>query len=159
MDKSDALNIAREALGPMLSALSLTHWTINLTADSEDDHETLASVSFNHLYASATINIDPNKLSNPTAILASLRHELIHLLLSPYDMPETLLPECTEAPITPTLLKSLEHANELSILNLETTLDALGHTASALAQYTQPQVNSPSKKSRTKKPRGRKKTT
>ncbi|MEO0481902.1 MAG: hypothetical protein AAF196_20745 [Planctomycetota bacterium] len=82
--QDEGLKVAEEAINRFREAFSLTDWRIY--AETHDlDPGNLANCSILDAYQKATIRIDVTQHESEEEVVESVRHEMIHLLLSPIE--------------------------------------------------------------------------
>lgn len=84
MDRSAVEAIAAKALGPLMERLAIGHWEITVSCDFHQDG-TLGDCSRLWDYEKATIRLNPSALADEQAVLETLLHELMHVVLAPFD--------------------------------------------------------------------------
>ena len=85
MDKSEVKAIVDRNIKPMMALLGVQHWKINVLYEPCTNPNWVASCARNIAYQKATITIDPSRADSEEDVIDSLRHELIHVLLAPFD--------------------------------------------------------------------------
>lgn len=84
MDKSDVQEIVNDNVKWLRWALQLQEWSITFVYESLPDGIG-GECRPNLPYKMATITIDPDKADNKADVLKTLLHELLHILLSPFE--------------------------------------------------------------------------
>lgn len=120
----DNLEIYKEKVG-------VVHWDVGIElTELPCDFE--AEVRRQEDYRTAHIRFDPSKLckKSETYVLNILRHELIHLLLAPFDVygsiVETFIRNYDDVKAAD--LRAYTHAQEQAVWNIEKLLDLHGVT-------------------------------
>jgi hypothetical protein len=87
MDASEVKRIVEANIGPMLEALCLRHWRIEIdyTKTGRENWAAMCDRSGGD-YFIASLTFDPEMHHSCHEVLRSLRHELIHLHLAPFDL-------------------------------------------------------------------------
>lgn len=87
MDKSEVERIARRELPRLAEMLHVAHWTIDLSLDASRLHPSnMAECERHILYNRATIILHPEKHLDEADVIDSIEHELLHIVLSPFDL-------------------------------------------------------------------------
>ena len=121
--------IAKAYLEPMSQALHVSHWKITLKVEKiKDSAAAAAQVFMTSDYDIATIVIDPTQCNSEEEVVRFLRHELIHLLLAPFDLHSETVREVIRQSETPDPGLAAEarvftFAVERMVLNIERALD------------------------------------
>ncbi len=119
MDRSVAQRIIARETGPLMALLGIGHWRIVTTMDLADDH-TLGQCETLIDYNRATIAFNPALFSDEKSLLKTIRHELFHVVLSPFDLfMETINQIEALEPLRPALTRLWTHAQEMGVVNLE----------------------------------------
>ena len=100
MDQSAVREIVGRVLTPFSRALGVSHWNIVVDYGPCSVKTWAAECGRNPNYNNAEITLDPEKFSEPADVEASLRHELQHIVLAPWDVYRNVLTEPldTESP-------------------------------------------------------------
>lgn len=91
MDASEVKRIVETHVDILKEALALFHWRITISYDPERDGWKASCDRNGGDYLRAAINIDPAKHGDEDDVVESLKHELIHLLLTPFDVYRNVL--------------------------------------------------------------------
>lgn len=83
MDRKAVGRIVGREAPKLVKLLWLGHWAIDFVFDPCTDCD--AYCERNHRYRTATVAIDPAKHKDEGAVIDSLEHELLHLVLAPFD--------------------------------------------------------------------------
>lgn len=92
MDKSQVSALVKEELPALKRALGIPHWTVvvnvGVVPDHLDDPRFQINGRCNRMdkYEVASIDLDPECGETPEEVRKTLRHELFHVLLAPYDL-------------------------------------------------------------------------
>lgn len=87
MDVSEVKRIVEANIRPMIDALCLGHWRIGIdyTKTGRDNWIAMCDRSGGDYFV-ASIILDPEMHDDEREVLKSLRHELLHLHLAPFDL-------------------------------------------------------------------------
>jgi hypothetical protein len=86
VDASEVKRIVEANMRPMSEALGVHHWFFNIDYHSTGNENWKASCSRNIDYHHAHIIIDPAHCHSEKDVLESLRHEMLHVILAPFDL-------------------------------------------------------------------------
>lgn len=89
MDRSEVKAIVDEHIETLLRQLGISHWNLVIDYDmrrSDGDFTTTAECVWRVDYNRATISLDPDAFRDEAHVLEVLRHELFHLVLSPFTV-------------------------------------------------------------------------
>jgi hypothetical protein len=95
LDQSAVERIARRELESLMEVLGIPHWRITVEYELPPDEgdgrhprgwQTTAECGLNTPYNQATIRIAPGRIDDRDHLIKVLRHELFHVLLSPYRL-------------------------------------------------------------------------
>jgi hypothetical protein len=127
MQESEVQAIVDAHIKPMMRLLGVQAWRIAVRyeAESEDHPDWVASCDRHTSYQRATIRIDPARHDTAAEVLDSLRHELIHVVLSPFDAYRALATANIKAGSAMDAAedRAWEAAIELSVLAVERIFD------------------------------------
>jgi hypothetical protein len=138
MDRSEVSAFVERELEPLVRRLGLTQWEIKLsfTCEASDDDGFLKRGECTRLvdYQSAHIGLNPEAFDSTDELLKTLRHELFHVVLAPFDLYTSLVATALEGntPLQEMLDRVKEHACELSVFNLERMFQNLTGPADAI---------------------------
>lgn len=104
----------------LIKLLALEHWDIKFEYDL-DDLDIYGECHKQYDYKRATIRFNPKMFEERAAVVKTLRHELFHIVLAPFDLymesiDELLIDGTDKAHI---LGKIWTHAHEQGVLALE----------------------------------------
>jgi hypothetical protein len=135
MDKSEIRAIVEEHLPHLKQSLGLNHWVINVEYKKLDD-DVSGECRARYPYHRADLKLDPAELHSRAAVLETLRHELLHVVLSPINILMDTAWDLVSGPEAESALKqAYRHANELSVNAVEYALDVgLGQTVKAISR-------------------------
>jgi hypothetical protein len=124
MKRSDVEPIVAEHLPRLSAALGLHHWEVTLSYENVDvdDEGYWKRGECTRLvdYQSAHITLNPSAFLTPDDVLKTLRHELFHIILSPFDLYQAAVDRAgINQPITDLLGRIWDHAVERSVAALE----------------------------------------
>ncbi len=124
MKRSDIDAILAEHLPRLSAALGLHRWEITVgyeDADPDGDgHLQRGECTRLVDYESAHISLNPSALADQDAVLATLRHELFHVVLAPFDLYQAAVERAgLQAPVTDLIGRVWDHAVERSVAALE----------------------------------------
>ena len=125
MNAKDLRQLVERVLPSMLEAMGLERTRIEPDIRGLDDGEA-ASIEAMPEYERAFLYIDPSKVSDERYALDTLRHELLHVLLSPYERYREFVAKVIDkdSPLHPVFETAWDHACEASVANLEIMLDS-----------------------------------
>lgn len=69
-----------------MAECGVPHWRVAIKLEPIEEHGLTATVKRRVDYWQATIIVDPSKQDNEESLVGSLQHELLHCLLSPFDL-------------------------------------------------------------------------
>jgi hypothetical protein len=140
MDRSEVKRIIEANLEPLMEAFGVPHWTIKVDLDIEGDARGRCTRKLD--YNQAYIEIDFDRCEDADDLLHVLRHELCHVVVSPFDLyMEAAREALRDDPSALNILDRVwDHACEKSIINL-------GRLWIGAAKYRGP-VGLPAKESR-----------
>ena len=122
MDQSEVRFIVNEHVKPIRDALQLNDWHID-TEYTALDPGTSARVHMMPRYRRATIQFDPAQIVDREHVLRCLRHELLHLVLAPFDLYTCAVSEMLPEQFSKVDNQLFMDAVELVVGNLERVLD------------------------------------
>lgn len=124
MERAKVQEIVERHAGPLIEELGLEHWTIGFRYDlrsSTGGYASLGQCNRQVKYSKASISFDPDELDSEEDVLRILRHELFHLVVSPFDLPWLASDEANKAdPVKLAIVDTVwDHAQEQAVFNLE----------------------------------------
>jgi hypothetical protein len=124
VDRSLLDAIVLEHLPRLSAALGLHHWEITVGYDSAlggDGPGTIRGECTRLVdYQSAHVLLNPESLADEDAVLTTLRHELFHIVLAPFDLYTSAVERLDLPEVTEGLLERVrDHAIERAIAGLE----------------------------------------
>lgn len=122
MDQSKVREVVNKHLKPIRDALQLSDWWIDVEYSSLADG-TPAEVWMKPRYRRALIKFDPAQQESREHILRNLRHELLHLVLAPYDLYSNAVSEMLDEQYQKVDSQLFSDACEVTVGNLERILD------------------------------------
>lgn len=131
MDKSQAQGIVERHLDSMVRMLGLGHWEVMVTYDldvaTDSAHAIAGRCHPDGDYNQAWIEIDPSRFDDEAALLRLLRHELFHVVLSPFNLFDEVVGAMLQKDrrLAPAADRVWTHAAEKAVINLERMYHAL----------------------------------
>jgi hypothetical protein len=130
MDRSGVKSIVERELEPLMQRLGVSDWKVRFSYDPEpaDGDEHLKHGECTRLvdYNSAHISLNPESFDDEEAVIRTLRHELFHIVLSPFDLYSSAVDRLEILGPTGVILERLwHHACERSVINLERMFSGL----------------------------------
>lgn len=125
MDKSAVGRVVDAHMRRLMWRLQVQAWKVDITYGRPGGGRWVASCERAAPYLRATIELDPDAHADEAAVVESLRHELLHLLLAPFDQYRDLV-TCALAPDSPmdeAERGAWRYAVEQTVGNLERMLD------------------------------------
>ncbi len=88
MDRSAVEAIVARELPRLARRLGVDHWHITTCCDATqlDDLGNLAECAKTLNYRLATIRFNPDRIASEAELIATIEHELLHLVLAPFDL-------------------------------------------------------------------------
>jgi hypothetical protein len=89
LDASEVRKLVEEHAPRLRDALGISHWTIAFRygpLGGDGDFRTPGRCEAYDEYLRACIRLDPEAFDSPEEVLATLRHELFHVVLAPMDL-------------------------------------------------------------------------
>jgi hypothetical protein len=124
MDRSAVKKIVDREIEPLMARLGIPHWRITVgykPAPVDDDGVTIEGECKRGIdYNNAYIELNPEGLDGEEDVIRILRHELFHVVLSPFDLYSTAVAE-VDLPRSLHLVldRVWRHAVEKAAINLE----------------------------------------
>jgi hypothetical protein len=124
VDRSAVEQVLIEHLPALSHCLGLGQWQISLGYDStlSNGGESVTRGECSRLldYQSAHITLNPDAFANDDAVLATLRHELYHIVLAPFDLYTSAVERIDLSDDATELLDRIrDHAIEQTVIALE----------------------------------------
>jgi len=136
LTKARAQRIVRENLPWLRWAMQLQDWSIDVKWDwleKRSEHAAVAGeVDARPDYRFATIVMDHRQATDKARLLHNLRHELLHLVLSPFITGCYIAQVAAPLDAAPAIDAAFTTATEQAILQIERALDLLGMTAEGM---------------------------
>jgi hypothetical protein len=85
MTHDSAKTLLDAHFGAMVEKYKLNHWTIEVKLDRCDDMRNKGECSRQTPYFEAVLTIDPTNHATEKDFIETLEHELLHLVLAPFD--------------------------------------------------------------------------
>lgn len=125
MDKSEVKRIVEANIDEMMRTLGVQHWSIAVSYEQPENPDWAASCERHLDYHKAIIKIAPDKADSEAGVLNSLRHELLHVVLAPFDLyREAMFQLISDRPEADRLdSRMFRFTIEQMVLNLERMLD------------------------------------
>jgi hypothetical protein len=124
MTVADAKALVESWLPDLIDALALGHWKITVAYDKPPEANWQAACSRHVSYNVAEIELDAESYLDPAKLFFDLRHELLHVVVSPFDVYTHYVAGFSVN--NPTIAAQDEflrrYATEQAILNLEKIL-------------------------------------
>jgi hypothetical protein len=130
VDRSAVERVLVEHLPALSQALGLSQWHISLGYDAAlstgDNCITRGECSRLLDYQSAHITLNPDVFADAEAVLATLRHELFHVVLAPFDLYTSAVDRLDLSDDATELLERIrDHATEQCVAALERLYEGL----------------------------------
>jgi hypothetical protein len=124
LDRSAVERVVLEHLPCLSVQLGLHQWEISAgcAAEPADDDGSLKRGECTRLidYHSAHISLNPDAFADDAAVLVTLRHELFHIVLAPFDLYTSAVERIELPEVAEELLERVrEHAIERAVAGLE----------------------------------------
>jgi hypothetical protein len=125
MDRSEVKAMVEGELEPLMQRLGIRHWKVRVSYDPEsvDGEGHLKHGECTRLvdYNSAHISLNPESFDDEESVMRTLRHELFHIVLSPFDLYSSSVDRAIEVPnaVREILDRVWNHACERAVINLE----------------------------------------
>jgi hypothetical protein len=124
MDRSAVAAIVAAHLPRLSAQLGLHHWEISVgyCAEPADKDGSLKRGECTRLvdYHSAHVNLNPEAFADEAAVLVTLRHELFHIVLAPFDLYSSAVERIELPEVAVGLLERVrDHAAETAVAGLE----------------------------------------
>jgi hypothetical protein len=124
MDRSAVKAIVDREIEPLMARLGIPHWHVVVSYDLRADDgicRVKGRCSRAMDYNKARIEFDPDECDDEDDVLKTLRHELFHVIASPFDLYMQAADQLTEegSPEEAILRRVFDHAVEKAMINLE----------------------------------------
>jgi hypothetical protein len=124
MDRSECQAVVEGAMPPLMRRLGIPHWRVVVSYDPSamdaDGHLKHGECTRLVDYDSAHVKLNPESFDDREQLLRTLRHELFHIVLSPFDLYSTAIDRIEALdPIRDVLDRVWDHACERAVINLE----------------------------------------
>jgi hypothetical protein len=89
MDRSAVKSVVERELEPLMMRLGIPHWhvVVGYKPEADDgDFVVYGRCARRSEYNAASITLNPETLDGAEEVLDSLRHELLHVVLAPFDL-------------------------------------------------------------------------
>lgn len=140
MDRSKAKEVVEANLGSLKEQLGITHWAIDIDLDLRSNGTYSGECQWLVNYDKAKIGIDVSLVDDGESLVKVLRHELFHIVLSPYTIFHDLIRDLMVDGKTWDAANSVrDHAVERAAINLERMYQCLTNpngTGSSTASFT-----------------------
>jgi hypothetical protein len=130
MDRSAVKRVVDENIEPMMARLGIGHWHVVVSYDLRADNgmcRTKGQCTRAIDYNKAHIELDPEECDDEADVLKTLRHELFHIVASPFDLYVQAADQCTkeDSPEEAILNRVFDHAVEKVMINMERMFNGL----------------------------------
>jgi hypothetical protein len=130
MDRSEVKAIVEREAGPLMERLGIGHWRVKVTYDpsgvDQDGHLQDGECTRLVDYDSAHISLNPESFDDEEGVIRTLRHELFHIVLSPFDLYCGSVDKLDILGPTGVILDRVwNHACERAVINLERMFNGL----------------------------------
>lgn len=143
MDKSQVESIVRRELAPLIDRMGLDRWEVGVTFNLRKEVGNRQVPGECHRlrdYEKVAIELDPDWFDDEAEVLKVLRHELLHLIASPFDLYAESVERLEIDESTKEVLDRVwNHAQEMTVVNLERLWKTL--TGEPPGPATEPTVN------------------
>jgi hypothetical protein len=134
LDRSTVERIVGREIEPLKARLGLDHWSIQCSfasAPVDDDGHLLRGECTRLVdYHSAHIVFNPEAFSTEEGVLETLRHELFHCVLAPWDLYTSAVARANLTEVEASILDRVrEHATEHTVIGLERMFEGLTESA------------------------------
>lgn len=141
MDRSAVKAIVDRERPLLVALLGIHHWSIVVRYEpSRAGGEWMSRGVCERKveYNAATITLNPEAIDDEDQVLKTLRHELFHIVLAPFDLYRTMLDALIEGdPAKERMFAVAErHAVEKAVINLERMYFGLTHEAAKAPEPT-----------------------
>lgn len=128
MEVSEARALVEKHVHWLVDFMGVSHWSIQVSYPYQPDEErgVAARVHMHPDYDLAEVYLHPNMQEDEIAVVRNLRHELLHLNLSPIELFWQVIRERVPEEEHGAMQRLFTHAVESSVRNLERMLNAQG---------------------------------
>ena len=125
MDRSQVKEIVDREIEPLMKRLGIDHWKVMVSYDPEriDGDGQIKHGECTRLvdYNSAHISLNPESFEDEQGVLKTLRHELFHVVLSPFDLYSSTVDRALDSPgsVREILDRVWTHSCEKAVINIE----------------------------------------
>jgi hypothetical protein len=136
MDQSSAREIVERDIEGLMEALGIPHWRITveygpIPGDGDDGLSSQGQCTRLIDYESAVIELDPARLDDEAHLLKILRHELFHVVLSPFDLMRSWMLTGISGAEHDRAMRVINHATERGVKHLERMWNGLAKRGTA----------------------------
>jgi hypothetical protein len=148
MDRSEAKAIVDREIESLQERLGIPHWSIVIDYDlrkSSEGYVTRGICEWRVDYNKASISLDPDCLDDEAELLSVLRHELFHVLLSPFTVfLNTIKPLLRDDGQKADMAENVwTYASEQAVINLERMFRGLTKPQSPNPEIASPMAKLP----------------
>jgi hypothetical protein len=131
VDRSRVKEIVDREIEPLMARLGLDRWSVEVKYGPIGDDQS-GRCSRLYDYERATIEFDPEKIEDEADVLKTLRHELFHVVHSPFDLYSCAVDNAGLGKTMDDVLDRVwRHACEKTVINLERLYQGLTSPADA----------------------------
>jgi hypothetical protein len=133
MDASAVRAVVAKYAQPLMEKLGIPHWSIVFHYDLREANGAFAKRGEcirQVRYDRATIRLDCEEFSDEQEVLKVLRHELIHVVLAPFDLFWHAAGACwADDPVKAAMMDAVwDHVVEQAVINIERVCEGHGPT-------------------------------
>jgi len=133
MDASQVRAIVGKYAPALMEKLGIPHWSIVFYYDLREQKGSFAKRGEcirQVRYDKAAISFDPEEFGTEDEVLKNLRHELIHVVLAPFDLFwHAAEAHWTDDPVRTEIMNTVwDHAVEQAVINIERVCEGHGPT-------------------------------
>lgn len=122
MDRSRVKAIVDASIDPLLTRLGIGHWRIEVGYDLREGSESFTLLGRCRRmpeYNIARIELDADALDDEQGVMRTLRHELMHIVLAPFDLYRAALQPLHDETAAAMAEVVWVHSVEKAVVNLE----------------------------------------
>jgi hypothetical protein len=124
MDRSEFKAIVEREIEPLMERLGVLHWEITVSYDLRGEYDgAQAEAQCMRLveYNKAWIEFDPDQFEDEEQVKRALRHELFHVVISPFDLFTAAVKTAlgSEEAVCSVMERVQNHVTEKTVINLE----------------------------------------